>query len=124
MIAVCKIGETGKVFSVVLKSTNVAGTLVPHDLTGYTELKMQVEKPNGTVIMNQVECEADADQTTNTGLITCTTDITPDEHPNLIKGEFLLEFSGLNADGKKRYFPENAVHQRTYGKMVIQNALS
>ncbi len=122
LIVTAKIGETGKVVSVILKETNATtGLLAPKDLTGYTNVLMQVEKSNGTVVMNQVPCVI-----TNalTGEITCTTDITVALHPGLIKGDHQLEFSGLNAAGKKRYWPVNKNESRTYGRMIIQAALS
>ncbi len=121
---VAKIGETGKVITVTLKETNAAGVLVPKDLTGYTSIKMQVEKTNGTVVMDQVACVADADQTTNPGKITCTTDITVAAHPALVVGTHRVEFSGLNSGGKKRYWPMNKVGDRTFATMVVQAALS
>lgn len=119
-----KIGETGKVISVVLKSTNENGQSEAQDLTGYTQLKMQVETSQGEVIMNAVACVADGDQVANKGLITCTTDMTPATHSNIKKGKHRVEFSGLNGSGKKRYWPMNANQQRTYGTFVIQDALS
>lgn len=124
LVLVCKIGETGKVFTVTLKNTNAAGVLVGTNLTGYTSILMQVEKSNGTVIMDQVACVADADQTANPGKITCTTDITLAAHANLKKDTYRLEFSALNSTGKKRYWPMNAVDVRTYGKFIVQDALS
>jgi len=125
MVVTAKIGETGKEISVVLKNTDPAtGALVPKNLTGYTDLKMQVEKSNGTVIIDQVACIADPDQTVNTGKITCTLDVTVAAHPALIIGDFLLEFSGLTSTGKKRYWPTNKQSTRTYGRFIVQKALS
>lgn len=118
-----KIGETGKVITVVLKNTDANGVLQPHNLTGYTALKMQVEKTNGTVVMSEVACVADADQSANPGKITCTTDITVAAHAGLVKGTHRVEFSGLNSGGKKRYWPLDKDGNRTYGKFIIQEAL-
>lgn len=117
-----KIGETGKVWTVTLKSSNASGVLVAHDLTGYTDIKLQVETLGGTVVMDQVACAVSSPATA--GVITCTTDLTVGTHAGLVKGEFRCEFSGLNAAGKKRYWPLNAQGQRTFGKCIIQEALA
>lgn len=119
---VCKIGETGKVFTFTLKESNTAGAQVAKDLTGYTAIKMQVESSDGTVIMDQVDCVVSSPATA--GIITCTTDIATATHPGLVAGTHNLEFSGLNAAGKKRYWPLNEQAQRTFGKMVVQAALA
>ena len=124
MVIVSKIGETGKVFTIILKETDSTGALVPKNLAGYTSIKMQVETAGGTIIMDQVVCVADADQTANPGKITCTTDITVVAHIGLVKGDHRLEFSGLNASGKKRYWPINKNGERTYGHFIVQAALS
>ena len=116
-----KIGETAKVFTITLKHTHASGVLVAHDLTGYTNLKLQVETPTGQVIMDQVDC---ALSVAASGIITCTTDLTTAVHPNLVAGTFRAEFSGDNAAGKKRYWPINAQSERTYGKMIIQDPLA
>lgn len=116
-----KIGETAKVITVILKESNASGVLVAKDLTGYTSIKMQVEKSNGTVIMNEVACVlSDAAN----GVITCTTDITVAVHTGLVAGTHRVEFSGLNSAGKKRYWPLNKNSERTYGKFIVQAALS
>lgn len=121
MVLTGKIGETGKTWTVALRSTNASGVMAAHDLTGYTEMKLQVEDARGNVIMDQVECSVtDAEE----GTITCTTDLTTDEHAGLIAGTFRAEFSGLNGAGKKRYWPINAQSERTYGKMIIQDPLA
>lgn len=119
---VAKIGTTAKVFTVILKESNSAGLLVAKDLTGYTSMKMQVEKSSGAIIMDQVACVIDAVPTT--GQITCTTDITVAAHAGLVVGTHRVEFSGLNSAGKKRYWPLNKNSERTYGKFVVQAALS
>lgn len=120
-----KINETGKVITVILKESNSAGTLVPKDITGYTNIKMQVKTKQGAVVMDQVPCVITS---AAAGEITCTTDLTVALHPGLIvspeKTPHLLEFSGLNSAGKKRYWPINANGERTYGRCVIQNALA
>ncbi len=137
LTVVAKIGETGKVITVVLKDTQ-AGVLSPVDLTGYTNIKMQVETSGGEVIMNEVACVADADQSTNPGLITCTTDITVAVHAGLRAGtfptpftrddhvqeQFRLEFSALNAGGKKCFWPIDTDTRRTYGIFIVQEALN
>ncbi len=120
-----KIGETGKTITVILYETDpVTGLLVPKNLTGYTNIVMQVEHFNGTVIMNQVPCVAAGNQSVDTGKIVCTTDITVAAHPALVAGDFRLEFSGLNDVGKKRYWPLNAEGDRTYGRFIVQDPLA
>ncbi len=126
LTVVAKINETSKVISILLKETNSSNALVAKDLTGYTGMVMQVEAPHasggGTVIMNAVPCVIDAAPTT--GKITCTTDFTVALHPNMAAGTYNLEFSGLNAAGKRRYWPLDKNSARTFGKMIIQNPLA
>lgn len=121
-----KIGETGKVITVALKSSNSSGVLAAHDLTNYTALKMQVEKSDGTVVMSEVACAISGSATL--GIITCTTDLTVATHPALVASTddepHRVEFSGLNAAGKKRYWPMNKQGERTYGYFYIQAPLA
>jgi hypothetical protein len=125
MTVTAKIGETGKVITVVLKDTDPdTGELAPKDLTGYTNLVMQVTKSNGTVVIAGAACVADADQSTNPGKITCTLNVTVAAHSGLVAGSHRLEFSGLNASGKRRYWPLSKNETRTYGKFIVQDALS
>ncbi len=121
LVVVGKLNETAKVITVTLKETNASGVLVAKDLTGYTSLNMQVEDDAGKVIMNQVACVI---VTAASGIISCTTDMTVAVHPGLVVGEFNLEFSGLNAAGKKRYWPMNKHQERTYGKFIVQAPLA
>lgn len=118
-----KIGETAKVITVVLKDTDESGSLVPKDLTGYTQLRMQVEKENGTVIIGNAACLMDPDQATNPGRITCTLDIITSTYSNLAEGKYRLEFNGLNPSGRKRYWPMDADQKRTYGVFIVQKGL-
>lgn len=120
-----KIGETGKVISVVLKNANSSGVLVPLNLTGYTEIKMQVESVHGAVIIDGADCVADADQSANTGLITCTTDITTAAHTNLVKNPagYRWEFTALNPAGKRRYWPLDVNEEHTYGVFIVHDGL-
>lgn len=126
LVVVGKLNETGKVITVALKSSNSSGVMAAHDLTGYTSIKMQVETPGGTVVMNEVACVISG--TATLGIITCTTDLTVAVHAGLIVSPentpHRLEFSGLNAASKKRYWPLNKQGARTYGSFIIQNPLA
>lgn len=120
-----KIGETGKIITVVLKNADANGTLQPTDLSGYTDIKMQVEKLDGTVIIDGAACVADPDQSTNPGKVTCTTDITVATHTNLEKNAvgYRWEFTALNATGKRRYWPLDENERHTYGKFIVHEGL-
>jgi hypothetical protein len=124
LTCVVKIGETAKVISVILKETDpVSGDMLPKDLTTYSQMQMKVTSTLGAVIINNAPCVIDANQMANKGKITCTLDITVAAQPGIVPGTHRLEFNGLNAAGKQRYWPIDEDGERTYGTFIIQRSL-
>lgn len=125
MQIVCKIGETKVYFSVVLKDTKPdTGILSPTDLTGWSGIKMTVKRTDGTVIIDDLECNADGNQTLNTGkIVSNPVDLTTGEFAELVTGRHMVEFAAVNESGGVRFFPMSDDDVKTYGEFIVQESL-
>lgn len=122
---VCKIGETNVVLTVVLKNTDpTTKQLVPTNLTGWTNIKMTVRRTDGIVIIDDLACTADGNQTLNPGKITTAAfNLTTAAYPNLIVGRHRVEFAGKQGGTADRFFPMDADDDETYGEFIVQESL-